>query len=434
MSKLITSRPWLVLLLVCVLAAGVRLAWIGVRYTDDLSRFESGDYELYWHGGRHIQEHGDLTNSLFAHRPPLFPLLIALVGIDNDLGVLLVNALIGAALAPLSVILARQLGLRDVLATWVGVIVALDPASVVYAAWLGAEPLANVWFMLMVIALLHAVTRPERGRAALWGGAAGAALALSVLARPTPFLIWTGLAVWLLVVYRPQWATVAAYVLVSVIGVGAWVIHNGQTFDNYTVSTVGSYSLLYYRAASVEHWGSGDDMSTVYARLARRVEERLGHDTTGVDADTRHTHYSGPSELTDAMNRTALETFTRYPQWYVAITPIGLARMFGWTNPLPRWTRPLEVAWNTILVSGTAAGLWLAYRQKRWLLFWGVFLVCGYFTGATIFSQTSGLDTRMRTMLAPFMAMALVLALDTLRARWRTESARAEAEHAPLGE
>lgn len=416
MLSALRSRPAIGLLLVFALALGLRFGYAALRWSDDFSAFDSGDYALYRIGGEHILAEGDFTNSLFLIRPPLFALLVAALDV-RDGAILLMNAAIGATLAPLTVILARQLGLGAALATLAGLIVALEPASVVYSSFLGPEPLANVTLLVMLIALLAGIRQHNPTRQLATGAVASVALTLSVLARPAAFLIWTGLGVWLLLASRRHWRVVAAYALVSVVGIGAWMAHNARVFDNPTVSSVSSYSLLYYRAASVERWATGHDMDTVYTDLARRVEARMGRDTSQVDTGTRHTHYSGPAQLTSAMNAVAFETFANHPLEYFYTIPIGVARMFGFTNPLPRWTRPVEVAWNVALMLGAAAGLWIAYRQKRWLLFWGVFLVAAYFTVGTLFAQTSGLDTRMRTMFTPHLAVACALAIGAWLAR-----------------
>jgi hypothetical protein len=403
------TRTARALFLIFLAALAVRLAYIGARYTDDLSAFQTGDYTLYWIGADHMLSEGDLSNSLFLARPPLFPALIAALDLDN-LAVLLCNAVLGALLAPLSAILARQLALGPRAALAVGLIAALDPASVVYSAFLGPESLANLTFLGMTVALLHAVLTCRGRRALLWGGAAGLLLVLSTLTRPAPYLIWIPVAIWLALFYRAQWRTVAVYVLVGVIGIGAWIGHNARVFDNPTVSSISAYNLLYYRAASVEHWGTDHDMDTVYADLARRVEQRLGHDTSGVSSMTRHSQYTGPRALTDAMTATAFETFRQYPAAYVATIPIGVARMYGFTTTLPRWTRVLEVPWNLVLMLGALAGVLVAVRRRAWLLAIGVALPVLYFTAGTLFVQTSGMDTRMRTMLTPFLAIGLVAA------------------------
>ena len=160
-----------------------------------------------------------------------------------------------------------------------------------------------------------------------------------------------------MVAYR-RWAVVAGYALVSIAGIGGWIGHNAVEFDNPTVSSVSAYSMLYYRAASVENWATDDDMATIYTNLARRVEERLGM-TSRVDRMTRHTHYSGPATLTNAMTATALETFTNHPAQYILTIPIGLGRMYGYSNILPGWL-VFEIPWNGLLLVGTAGGLWLA--------------------------------------------------------------------------
>lgn len=422
MVSALRSRPVVGLLLIFAVALGLRFGYAAARWNDDLiSAFNSGDYTLYRIGGEHILAEGDFTNSLFLIRPPLFPLLVALLDVQHS-AILLANAAIGAALAPLTIILARQMGLDAVLASLAGLIVALDPASVVYSSFLGPESLANITLLIMLIALLSGIRQRNTMLQLAAGALAGVALVLSVLSRPAPFLIWTGLGVWLLLISRRHWRTVFAYILISVVGIGAWVAHNARVFDNPTVSSVSSYSLLYYRAASVEHWATGHDMDTVYTDLARRVEARLGRDTSQVDTSTRHTHYTGPAELTSAMNAVAFETFANHPLEYLYTLPLGVARMFGFTNMLPRWAIPFEVVWNTALVLGAATGLWIAYRQRRWLLFWGIVLVSAYFTVGTLFVQTSGLDTRMRTMFTPHLAVACALAIGFLRARQARKS------------
>lgn len=412
MLRTVLRHPRLAVLLIFVLAILLRLALIGYKYTGDLRHFESGDYPLYRIGGEYIRENKDLSNSLFLLRTPLFPLLIAALQV-NGKAVLLANTLIGASLVPLSYVLARQLGLKTPLALLTSLIVAVDPASIAYSGWLGTEPLSNLMILLMFIALLQGVVYSQGRRALAWGAAAGIALVLAVLARPVSYLIWIGLAAWLLIVYRRQWATLLVYSLISAAGIGGWVVHNGVVFDNYTVSSVSAYSLLYYRAASVEHFATGHDMPTVYTTLSRRVEARLGHDTSKVNANTRHHHYTGPSSLTNAMVATAVDTFVHHPLIYVLTIPIGLGRMYLFSGMLPAWTRGPEILWNLVFLLGTAAGLWAAYRQKQWLLFWCAFLAGAYYTVATIFAQTSGLDTRMRSMLTPFMAALCVFALAT---------------------
>jgi hypothetical protein len=398
------------LLGVLALALVLRLGLVAVRYTDDLRSFQSGDYKLYYIGAEHIKMYGNFNNSLFLVRPPLFPIMIYALNL-NSVAVLLVNAVLGAFVAPFTCILARRLRIPPIPAVLAGLIVALDPASVVYSSYLGAESLATLAMVLSVILLLQAVGATKRPIALAWAIAAAIFLSLSALARPAAYLLWIVLALGVLLVYRQRWQVALLFSALSLVGVVGWIVYNGITFGNYTYSTIGVYNLLYYRAASVEHTATNKDIDSVYTELSTRVEKLLGHDTSNVDSGTRQGHYAATASVQNAMITVALDVFASHPASYLATIPVGIIRMYGWTEILPSWLRFPELIWNALFVFGTALGLWYAYRQRQWLLFWLVLLVIVYYTGGTLAVQTSGLDTRMRSMLTPFMAASSIYAL-----------------------
>ncbi|MGQ9851200.1 MAG: phospholipid carrier-dependent glycosyltransferase [Aggregatilineaceae bacterium] len=397
-------------LLILALAVGLRLLLIAGWYTDDLSRFESGDYALYRIGAAHIAQEGDLSNSLFLVRPPLFPAIIYLLG-RSDLTVLLVNAVVGALIAPLTVVLARRLGLGATGALVAGVIVAIDPAGIVYSSFLGPEPFANLLLLVVILTLLYAMGALTSRQATGWGILAAIALVLSAYARPAAYLLWIVLAMWW-VAARPRYVLpVVVFALICAAGIGTWMLHNGKVFKHYTFSTIGPYTMLYYHAAAVEHLASGADMDTVYTTINRRVEERLGRDTAGVDAGRRHHYLAASPEVASALNGVAFDIFTTHPLITLMTFPIGFARMFGLVTialqGFPLWVKALEVAWNTMFVLGTACGLWLAFRHRQWMLAWCVLLLCSYFTAGTLIVKSAGMTTRERSMLAPFMAVSV---------------------------
>jgi hypothetical protein len=409
--------------LALVIRLGLVVVWLG----DDYRAFESGDYVLYRVGAEHIRDNGDFSNSLFLVRPPAFPLVVLALGV-NPLAVLLVDALLGALLAPGALVLARRLGLPLNAATVAGVIVAVDPGSVVHSAFLGPEPLANLTLLGAVLALLRAVDADGR-HGWTYGLAAGGLLALSVLARPATYLLWLPLGGWLLWQQRGAWRAVLAFGLVAVVGAGAWALHNRAVFGNFTVSTVSAFTLLYYRAAAVERTATGEDIDTVFTNINRRVEQRLGRDGANVDAGTRFGYLAASPQVTDALNAVSLEIIRAHPLVYVATFPVGFARMFGFLpsqSRLPGALVYVEVLWNVALVAGTAVGLWLAGRQKRWRLFWCVLLLCAYYTAGTLMVKSAGMNTRERSMLAPFMATACAVVVQNTNRKER--QAREEAK------
>jgi hypothetical protein len=397
------------------LALLLRLALAALWYSDDLgvSRFQSGDYLLYDLGAEQILAQHDFSNSLFLARPPLFPLLVAALG-QNEIAVLLVDALLGALIAPLTLVLARQLGFESRAALLAGVIIAIDPASVVYSAYMGPEPLANLLLVAMALCLLVMLHTPRIGAALVWGVFAGAALTLSALARPATYMLWPVLGLALLIVRRRLWLAALLFAVVSAAGVFVWTAHNGAVFGNATFSTVGPYTQLYCRAASIEHFATNREMRPIYIDLNQRVAERVGWEGE-VTSGTRYEFYAATPEIQSAMQSVAIEVFLKYPQWFIATLPIGLGRMYGWTNTLPNWFTPIEIVWNLAFYLCAAWGMWSAFRHKHWLLFIGVGLIVGYYTVGTLWVANACMDTRMRSMLTPFLAVAATYALALAR-------------------
>ena len=390
--------------LLVVFATGLvlRLTLLTLQYTDDLRNFESGDHILYEVGAQHILEYGDFSNSLFLPRPPLY----ALGG--NRALVLLADALVGALLVPVTFWLARRFQLTVKVAYLAALIVAVDPSSIVFSSFLGPEPLANLLLSVSLAALLAALqTGAPRS---LWLAiVAGGGLAASALVRPAAYMLWIVLGGWALFKDRHRWLTVGVFVVSAVLPIAAWTVHNGLVFNYPTFSTVSGFTMLYYRAASVEHLATGNDVDSVFLDLTRRVEAKLGHDPALVDGATHWGYHAATPDITAAMNEVSLQVFLAHPLMYLATIPIGFARMYGLmeaSSPFSGILADAEIAWNAAFLAGSLVGLWLSFRRKRWTQFWVTLVVCAYFTGGTLLVKSAGMDTREHSMLTPVMASA----------------------------
>jgi len=415
----------LVLVVIFALACAVRLVYVSAQYTPDLSNFQNGDYRLYEIGAEHLKLYGRFDNSLFLVRPPAFPIMIYLFDLNGTV-VLIANVILGALIAPLTYILARQWGLAANASLAAGLILALDPASIIYSAYLGTESLANLLLLAALMLLIACVRSLTAQKALLWAALAALALVGSSLARPATFLVWIVLVVWGLVYYRSKWTAIALFALVCAGGIGTWIAHNGSVFGNPTFSTIGVYNLLYYRAASVESRGAGLPIEDTYVELSRRVEARLGHDPVNIDGATRHGHYAATADLQTAMIDVALDVFTTYPVIYLLTIPIGLWRILGWTQAVSGGLMILLAIWNLGLVLAAVGGLIALFRRQQYAVFWLILLVCAYYIAGTIVVQTSGIDTRARTMLTPLLAIAAVYGLWSILDSRRSRSAGAD--------
>lgn len=410
--------PYLAIFLV---ALAIRLVWIVALAPGGRASFEDGDYALYEIGAQHVAEFGDFSNSLFLVRPPLF--ILEVLALDNQyMAIMLVNAVFGALTAIVSVWLAQQLGLTLGAALLAGMLVALDPSTIHYSVFLGPEGLANLLMVLGVASFLHSVQSDRR--AAGWAVAGGLALALSSLTRPATYLLWLPLVIWQL---AAQWRArrkllwpLMTFALFAVLPTSLWAWHNGQVFGHATLSTVSPYTMLYYRAASIENLtGQYASMDDVFLELNQRVEAEMGRDPALATLDSRHGYLAASPELGAAINRVSMRIFLDHPLAYFATIPVGFARLMGlWLSSLDAPGAILLWLWNIAFLLLTGAGLVRAALDRRWTLFFGVILVMAYYVGGTLLVKSAGMNTRERTMLTPFMASASAYALLWLKQWW----------------
>ena len=155
----------------------------------------------------------------------------------------LAQALLGAALAPLSWALARRVGFSERAAHWAAVIVAVFPLLVAYPLALASE---NLFVPLLMLALVLTLRASERGRArdhALAGLVLGlAALTRSVVTAFVPLAaLW---AWWAAREKRAGLRNAALMVLCFVLVTAPWAVRNTRLHGQPTwVETSLGYNL-----------------------------------------------------------------------------------------------------------------------------------------------------------------------------------------------
>lgn len=391
------------LVIVAIVLIGLALR---IVYANTVSDIQGRlDYPEYEFAAAEVQR-GDFTFSskIFQLRPPVFPVLLAALE-QHKPSIRLVNILISLMIIPLTYALARQLSLPQNMALVAATIVALDPTSVKYAGSLLAEPLASLTLAIAYIAL--AALRSARNRPAIvmLGALAGLCILLSALTRPSAYLFWIPMALWLVYARRSTEARLLAalaLVLPAALGVGLWKYHNAVHYDNSSFTSVGAFNLLHHRAASVLYQATVKDIRAVHLDLVTRVESRLGNDTAGLTSYDHWNHRTGSAEQQSVMTEVALEVFLTYPLHYLLTLPVGLLRLLVEVAQWPWW---IAVGWNTAMLVLSAVGLWRLLLKKRWSTMALLLLPCLYFVGGTLIVQTSSIDTRARVMVTPLLAI-----------------------------
>ena len=108
------------------------------------------------------------------------------------------------------------------------------------------------------------------------------------------------------------------------------------------------------------------------------------------------------------MRDLALQVYWAHPIMYFATLPIGLYRMYAFSAAYGSPYLP-ELVFNLGLYALAVVGAYHAWRKQQ-LLTWALNgLLISYVTLATLISQTSGMDTRMRTSIT--FALAILAAV-----------------------
>jgi len=396
------------LLTITIIGLILRVGYAASIYEPSLLPVYLDDFTSYRNAAIDILQ-GDLEfkNSVYLVRPPLFPLLVATLGIQPLL-IIAANILLGAAIIPLTYVLARHFAppppdSSQKLALLAACIVAIDPTSIRYSSVLLAEPLANLLLAFAFVSLMALKQADTRRAVMVWGLLAGGFIILSALTRPAAYLLWIPMAVWIAFARR-RWRALAVCSLIALAfsGMMLWKQHNATYLRNSSFSTTGTFQLLYARAASVLHQATGQDIDTVIRVLAGRVEERLGNEIPKITANWRHRHLASTDEMQTAMTEIAIDVFRQYPLYYLLTIPVGLYRTL-----LAIWTFPIwiSIGWNAALLLAAGYGLWQLARRRRWIEAAFLLLPCAYFLTGTLLVTTASIDTRARVMVTPLLAV-----------------------------
>ena len=356
----------------------------------------------------------------FVARPPLMPLLIAAVyATAGEIAMLvaIVNCFLGAATASIAFLYAKQLSNNSRSASIAGLLVAIDPASIAQNVTLQAETLTNILLVLGVWRLAAALQSQQ------WPNSlfAGLLFGLAALARPTTvFLYLLCLPLFLLMV--KSWARMfLAFSVLPTIMLLAWCARNYYHFGEFTYSTASDFNLLFYRAVSVKRLATNQLPDLIRREFALEIEHRLGNQFTldQIDSGYYWNNFApADSRRVRLMRTIALDVYWQHPFEYVATLPVGFYHMYAFTGAYgsPYWP---EAIYNLTLYALALFGGYHAWRKQQQLTWTLNSLLVGYVTVATLVSQTSGMDTRMRTSVTFALAVLSAIGFTWLRKKFK---------------
>ena len=291
-------------------------------------------------------------------------------------------------------------------------------ASIANSINLQAETLTNFLLALSMLWLALVIQRRRLRDAAL----AGLWLGLATLARPTTIYLFAFcLPLFVVLLRKESLKLYPAFAILPVLFILGWSGRNQIHIGEFTYSTVGDFNLLFYRAVSVERWANAGKSDDVIRReFAAEVERRMGSpvDISQIDSGYFWRNFS-PTDgrRVRVMRVMALEVFRAHPLWYLATLPGGVFRMYAYTSLYGSPFLP-ELLYNLAFYTAAIIGVVVCWKRRDWPALWITLTVIGYVTLATIVSQTTGMDTRMRTSTTTALAVLGAIAVVWIRDKW----------------
>lgn len=353
---------------------------------------------------------------MFGVRPPLTPLAWNLVLRLGEYGPYRVSTLLAfqTVVGVLTVLagfaLARRL-LKDAVGEgWIllgGVIMALDPASIVVSGSLLSEPLFNLMFVLLLLAIVACGQERRAYQLAL----AGLFLALAMLARATAVYFWILAPLIFAAFLKDWWKPALALALVGLTVYVGWSYRNLVYTGVFSYSLQTNWTLLFLRASSAEHLATGAPMDELYIDYVETIYERTGEEPPAEVGPLSFWdfHVAPSPEIYTAMGDLAREKLMHYWPQAAIRTPVGLWRMYATSKRLPAAFTLIELAYHVLLYGLAGLGAVVAVRKRHWEIAVTCLVPIVYVTGLTMVSQVSAMSTRMRSPLAaPLVILAVV--------------------------
>jgi 4-amino-4-deoxy-L-arabinose transferase-like glycosyltransferase len=285
-------------------------------------------------------------------------------------------------------------------------LIAVDPTAAIFSDLVLSEATFMLLISLAILAFARLAREPSMGRAAVAGGMLGA----SVLVRPVSLYLILIVAVALVVAAQGVGVarTSTAWLLIVFIAAaavvpGAWAIRNRSETGVLVVSTVDSYTLLYFAAAPIVASAEGTDYATARAKLEAEVAADLKPGTNA-------------AQRSRAEMRLAIRTIAAHPAATgkelvrsVATTAVGPSRqtmrdvIAG--GGAPRWWELPVMAWAFLVVglvwAGALVGGRVLVRQRRWGVLVGLAIPPCYLIATSLGQGYS----RFRVPAMPFLVV-----------------------------
>lgn len=381
------------------------------------------------------------------YRTPVYPVLIAVIYLltgKSISAVIFFQIILGSLLSAIMVPLVGRVGCSPQSGRMAGLVLAVEPLLVLTEYQLITE---TVFIFLLLLAFWTLAIFFDKGDRC-WLAGAAVLIGLASLTRPinqflpillTPlFLIKAGK-----LRFDPAWKNALIFLIVSMVITYSWALRNYLQTDVWTLSAIGDFNLLYYRAAGVIAEEEGVTVDEAQARLRQQMADEV---------EDGHLDRAREIEL---MREKALRIFFDYPLATLAVHAKGAVKVFA--NPgfnlfcimletqdietdahgnmvgckfkggsvlfnqvfgalsnmnlAEKTAATLEMLILTGIYLGAVNGIWKLFKAKRWFLLYFLLIPVVYFV---LLSAGGESVSRFRIPFLPFLVVLMGIAFSNV--------------------
>jgi 4-amino-4-deoxy-L-arabinose transferase-like glycosyltransferase len=411
-------RKLFLLIALAVLVRGGLLVLLHERLTTDIDAYLGIAKQIVIGEGFSVPGSEKPT----AYRPPLYPLLLALIQTE-PVGIIVLHLALGLGTVLLVWRLARRL-IAESAALWCAGLIAFDPLLLQYTTL----PMTETLCTFLAALTLNLMVPWPASKAHQLG--LGLVLGLCILSRPT-FLAFGVLALvgWSYRAWRSAEPIQSAGLVLAGLAVGVlpWGIRNALVFGEFRITTThGGYTLLlannpvFYAEVVDAPWGTvwkGDSLKQWQLALEADIKNTAPEVDTEFERDrwmTRRalSHIADhPMSFIKACAHRFLWFWNVFPPdsaldgvenlWKETCNRLGLTRLESWANGIARSVSGGVVLFYVLLFGSFAVG---SFRLKRaeWSLWWPMALLVASFSAVHLVYWT---DARMRAPVIPAVVL-----------------------------
>jgi len=436
------SKP---VFIVLAIAFAFRICWMLLVYFKNPDGIWAFDSYGYWYLGKNLSEHGVFSQHMNPpfypdyFRTPLYPLFLALFQILNadNFILILVQVILSVLTCYFTFRISKEILQNERAGLIAALIMALDVPSIVLSDFVLTETLFSFLFIISCFLFLRFMKEKKLSSLVF----SGIIFGLCMLCRPIVAFLPLLFLFFIAFIHRKEIVKAiqhsAIFGMALLLVISPWVLRNKNVFGEFSLTYLGTHTLLNHHAASIEAEVRGKSYSSFISEYRQEVINKFQGDLT----EKRRDALKQPAEFAAFIRNESFRTIRENFEIFLKIQIKNVFEFFvkpvrGYIDlqlkNLPAYSGKnisllakiivvIQLLFLALIYIGFIWGIFSMKKEFIFLIF--ILLLIIYFSNMTVppFSEA-----RYRIPVMPLIAIVSAIGIDSTR--------KAIGKHLPLSQ